>query len=170
MGLPFAMALSLLVKGIAWPASLMATGGMGDPKERCTRWGGVRAKVQAAAESGITLFLYPTEEEIDFAEWPIPALPVTDLGQAMTFAQLMALGLPSVSNFRLYYSCLQDANLMLDNFHQLPPSVLLWSRDHGLLHQVKDLSQTTEGFTRLVGRFSDKTLKRRASGDTRFAF
>lgn len=157
LGLPFAMALSLLVKGVAWPASLMATGGMGDQGE-VRPVGGVRAKVQAAAESEITLFLYPTEEEIDFTEWPIPALPVSDLGQAMTFAQLMALGLPSVSNFRLYYSCLQDANLMLDNFHQLPPSVLLWSRDHGLLRQVKDLSQTTEGFTRLVSRFSDNTL------------
>jgi hypothetical protein len=157
LGLTLAMAFSLLSRGSAWPVDLMATGGIRGRGE-VLPVGGLQAKVQAAAESGIKLFLYPDEERIDFNNWPIPALPVNDLHQAMTFAQLVALGLPALSNFRLYYSCLQDAKLMLDNYHQLPPEVLLWARERGLLQGLKQLVQEAELFPRAVERLNDRGL------------
>jgi hypothetical protein len=157
LGLSLALAFSLLSKGTAWPADLMVTGGISRTGE-VLPVGGLHAKVQAAAESEVKLFLYPDEEKIDFNTWSIPVLPVNDLQQAMTFAQLMALGLPALSNFRLYYSCLQDAELMLDNYHQLPPQVLVWARDRGLLSPLKRLAQEAGVFRRFVDRLSDRGL------------
>lgn len=157
LGLPLALAMSLLDKGLAWPATLMATGSITETGQ-VLPVGGLEAKVQAAAALGVKLFLYPDDEKIDFAEWPIPALPVKDLGQAMTFAQLVALGLPAASNFRLYYACLQDSELMLDNFHQIPPSLLSWARDRGLLSKMDEHARDIQGFARLVDRLSDSAL------------
>jgi hypothetical protein len=157
LGLPLALAMSLLDRGLAWPATLMATGSI-TAGGQVLPVGGLEAKVQAAAALGVKLFLYPDDEKIDFAEWPIPALPVKDLAQAMTFAQLVALGLPAASNFRLYYACLHDSELMLDNFHQIPPSLLLWARDRGLLGKIDEQARDIQGFARLVARLSDSAL------------
>lgn len=157
LGLPLAMAISLLAQGQAWPTTLLATGSIGE-NGQVMPVGGLEAKVQAGAASGITLFLYPDDEKIDFTDWPVPALPVKDLAQAMTFTQLMALGLPETSNFRLYYACLHDADLLLDNFHQIPSPLLVWAKDHGLLAKLEERTRESEDFAYLVERLSDKAL------------
>lgn len=157
LGLPLAMAISLLGQGQVWPASLLATGSIGD-NGQVMPVGGLEAKVQAGAASGIKLFLYPDNEEIEFADWPIPALPVRDLGQAMTFTQLVALDLPETTNFRLYYACLHDADLLLDNFHQIPSPLLAWARDQGLLAKLEEKTREGEGFAYLVDRLSDSAM------------
>lgn len=120
--------------------------------------GGLIAKVMAATEFGAKLFLYPDEETIDFDNWPIPALPVKSLSQAMTFAQLMALGLPTISNFRLYHSCLQDPGLLLDNFHQIPSEVLEWAAERGMLAPLRDIAQLPDGFAKLSAKLNDPEM------------
>jgi|GEM_PF-6977175 len=157
LGLPLAMAISLLGQGQTWPASLLATGSIGESGQ-VMPVGGLEAKVQAGAASGIKLFLYPDNEEIEFADWPIPALPVRDLGQAMTFTQLVALDLPETTNFRLYYACLHDADLLLDNFHQIPAPLLAWAKDQGLLAKLAERTREGEGFAYLVERLSDNAM------------
>ncbi len=154
LGLPLSLAMCLLSQGLAFPAALMATGGI-SAEGLVLPVGGLVAKVQAAAAEGVGLFLYPDDEKVDFAEWPIPALPVKDLSQALLFAQLVTLDLGASANLRLYQACLQDPVLMLDNFHQMPPSLLRWASDRGLLRPVAALSQDTEGFARLVDRLAD---------------
>lgn len=157
LGLPLAMAIRLLSQGQTWPASLLATGSIGE-NGQVMPVGGLEAKIQAGAASGIKLFLYPDNEEIEFADWPIPALPVRDLGQAMTFTQLVALDLPETTNFRLYYACLHDADLLLDNFHQMPAPLLSWAKDQGLLVKLEERTQEGEGFAYLVERLSDNAM------------
>lgn len=160
LGLPLSIALGLLAQKSGWPKALMATGSM-DDSGKVLPVGGVMAKIRVAAEAGTQLFLYPDEEKIDFSEWPVPALPVTDLRQAMTFAQLVAMGLPAVSNFRLYYSCLQNPSLLLDNFNNIPASVLEWAKDRGVLEKIKTACGSTEGFAGLVSRLGDTSLPRK---------
>ncbi|KMY68949.1 hypothetical protein AAU61_05140 [Desulfocarbo indianensis] len=160
LGLPLSIALGLLAQKSGWPKALMATGSM-DDSGKVLPVGGVMAKSRVAAEAGTQLFLYPDEEKIDFTEWPLPALPVSDLRQAMTFAQLVAIGLPAVSNFRLYYSCLQNPALLLDNFNNIPASVLEWAKDRGVLEKIKSTCGSTEGFAGLVTRLGDSSLPRK---------
>jgi len=157
LGLPMSIALSLLEQKSVWPKSLMATGGI-SPEGKVLPVGGVRTKLFAAADSGVQLFLYPDDERIDITESPVPALPVSDLSQAMTFAHLMGLGLPEVAKFRLYYSCLQNPELMLDNFHQIPISVLQWAQGRGLLDPVKEICRDIDGFSSMVSILGDKSL------------
>lgn len=157
LGLPLSLALCLIGRNRKWPKSLVATGRI-DELGNILPVGGLLAKSRIAVETGAQLFLYPDEEIIDFKEWPLPALPVSDLKQAMTFAQLITIGLPTDSNFRLYYSCLQNPNLLLDNFTNIPASVLEWARDRGILDQVKDICRTTNGFAELVDKLGDASL------------
>jgi hypothetical protein len=157
LGLPLSIALSMIGQNNHWPKALMATGSI-DDQGNIMPVGGLMAKSRVAAESGAQLFLYPDEEKIDFKEWPVPALPVSDLKQAMTFAQLIAIGLPAVSNFRLYYSCLQNPALLLDNFSNIPDSVLEWAKDRGILAKVKGICQSTSGFAGLVNKLGDSNL------------
>lgn len=157
LGLPMALAMCLMASGLACAPTLMATGAISE-QGQVLPVGGLAAKAHVAAVEGAELFLYPDDEKIDFSEWPLPALPVKELGQAMVFAQLVALDLPASANLRLYYACLQNPDLMLDNFHQIPPALLHWARDRGLMHQVAGLAQDTEGFARLLARLSDGGL------------
>lgn len=160
LGLPLSIALSLMAQNQKWPKSLMATGSI-DERGNVLPVGGLVAKSRVAAESGAQLFLYPDEEIIDFKEWPVPALPVSNLKQAMTFAQLITIGLPTDSNFKLYYSCLQDPALLLDNFNNIPASVLEWARSRGILDQVKGICESTNGFAGLVDKLGDSTMPRK---------
>lgn len=140
LGLPLALGLFFLVRGMDWPRKLVATGGI-QSDGSLSPVGFIPQKILAAKERKAELFLCPAGSDSTGIPSSVPVQFVSSLQQAVTFARMFAWGVGNPVRYQIFEHDLRTPERFLDNYRHFPVDVLEWASSCG---KLPDLASCVE--------------------------